>query len=438
MSVALRAGGRQARLTRPQRMPAAATDLRQHVDLLRSLREAVDYATTAGLLKDAAALAVLDEAEGARERGEKPDLRAVSEALNNMVALIAPLSLADLHFDRNPLSPANQARTRKFQFWLPVLALVLLLSIGYFMQSLRYAQSFIARVERVEGQNPEYKLAALQQMILFDEPLEASKPRDTMRGQYLEKVAELQRLSTELVSLSAQALELAPGLHRIDAVEPGVLGQLKGLVASIRSLGADAPPVAPAPAFDNPGLPENFCKATESGELILPQEWHDRPQWMQRMAADDLRNFCFKLLLQAGRVGQLSPDMGSIVPKLVNATPVIRERIGLYSEWILPFLYGLLGSMLYMMRAVGNIRLPAMQPLSILMRIALGGMAGIMIGWFAIGDPGSRGQASSAVAWPFVLAFVAGYGIEALFSILDRMNRFIADTSVAKRDGASA
>ena len=417
---------------------AADTGTRQHVDLLVSLREAVDYATTAGLLKDAAALDVLDAAECARQRGEKPDLKAVSAALNDMVTLIAPLSLADLHFDRNPLSPTNQARTRKFQFWLPVLALALLLSIGYFMQSLRYAQSFIARVERVEDQNPEHKLASLQQMILFDEPLEASKPRDTMRGQYLEKVAELQRLSTELVSLSAQARDLAPGLDRIDAVEPGVLERLNSLLLEIKSLGADAPPVTPAPVFENPGLPQNFCKATESGELILPDEWRDRPQWMQRMAADDLRNFCFKLLLQVGRVGQLSPDMGAIVPKLINATPVIRERIGLYSEWILPFLYGLLGSMLYMMRAVGNIRLAAMQPLSILMRIALGGMAGIMIGWFAIGDPGSRSQASSAVAWPFVLAFVAGYGIEALFSILDRMNRFIADTSVAKRDSGSA
>jgi hypothetical protein len=418
-------------------MSAASTDTRRHVDLLDSLREAVDYATTAGLLKDASALDVLDAAEGARQRGEKIDLKAVSAALNEMVALIAPLSLADLEFDRNPLSPTNQARARRFQFWLPVLALVLLLSIGYFMQSLRYAHSFVARVERVEGQNPEYKLAALQQMILFDEPLEASKPRDTMRGQYLEKVAELQRLSTELVSLSAQARELAPGLNRVDAAEPGVLERLNSLLLEIKSLGADAEPVTMAPVFDRPGLPQSFCKATESGELILPEEWRDRPQWMQRMAADDLRNFCFKLLLQVGRMGQFSPDMGAIVPKLINATPVIRERIGLYSEWILPFLYGLLGSMLYMMRAVGNIRLPAMQPLSILMRIALGGMAGIMIGWFAIGDPGSRSQASSAVAWPFVLAFVAGYGIEALFSILDRMNRFIADTSVAKRDGAN-
>jgi len=412
-------------------MSQASVDTVVRVDLLVSLREAVDYATTAGLLKDAKALGALDAAEAARQRGEQPDLKPVSEALNDMVTLIAPLTLADLHFDRNPLSPGNQTRTRKAQFWLPLLALVLLLTIGYFMQSLRDAQSFIARVERVEGQNPDQKLAALQQMILFDNPLETSKPRDTMREQYLGKVAELQRLTTELVSLSGQVGELAPELNPLSEGQP--YPRLKRLVASIQALWSARP--VPVQIPQSTPVPPGLCQVAESGDLKLPGEWALWPQWMQRMAVDDMRNFCFKLLLQAGRVGQLSPDLGSIVPKLINATPVIRERIALRSEWILPFLYGLLGSLLYVMRAVGNIRLPAMHSMSILMRIALGGMAGIVIGWFSIGDPGGRSQVSSVIAWPFVLAFIAGYGIEALFSILDGMNSLIAGTSHAKREG---
>ncbi len=409
-------------------MVSAGKEFTTTVDLVASLREAVNYATTAGLLNDATALTVLETAEGAQQRGEPPDLKSVSEALNGMVALIAPLTLADLHFDRNPLSPDNQARTQRFQFWLPVLALILLLVIGYFMQSLRQSQSFIARVERVQSQNPDQKVAALQQMILFDNPLEASKPRDTMRDQYLEKVADLQRLTTELVSLSGLAEQLAPDRDG----QNFVVYKLKRLAASIRDL---YDPVPPPPALEQqPGVPPGWCEATETGDLKLPEEWLRWPPWMQRMAADDLRNFCFKLQLHSGRGDQQAPNLGAIVPKLINAVPTIRERISLRAEWILPFLYGLLGSMLFMMRTVGNIRLPAMRALSILMRIALGGMAGIVIGWFSIGEPGAQAQMSSAIAWPFVLAFVAGYGIEALFSILDRMNRFIADTSYSKRD----
>lgn len=158
------------------------------------------------------------------------------------------------------------------------------------------------------------------------------------------------------------------------------------------------------------------------------------------MAADDLRNYCFKTQLQSASEGREAPSvsLAAIVPKLINASALLKDRVALQSEWILPFLYGLLGSMLFVMRAVGNIRLPAMQAMSILMRIALGGMAGIVVGWFSIGDPGAQSQITSAIAWPFVLAFVVGYGIEALFSILDRMNNLIADTSHTKRDGTSS
>ncbi len=435
-------------------MKTTDKDAAEKVDLVSSLREAVDYATTAGLLKDASALAALDSAEAAQKRGDQPDHKAVSEALNNMVAMIAPLTLADLHFDRNPLSPANQARTRKFQFWLPVLALVLLVLIGYFMQSLRHSQSFIARVERVQGQNPDQKLAALLQLILFDKSLDTSNPKELkrkqyleepMREQYLEKRADLQRLTTELVSLSSQVEVLAPELSRIASGQPVLVYHLKRLVASVNSLWSSPPQAAPAAL---PAVPTKapvageaaampFCQATKSGELELPAEWLNWPPWMQRMAADDLRNFCFKLQLQRGQGDEMSPDLGAIVPKLINAVPTIKDRIALRSEWILPFLYGLLGSMLFMMRTVGNIRLPAMQAMSILMRIALGGMAGIVIGWFSISEPGAQSQMTSAIAWPFVLAFVSGYGIEALFSVLDRMNRFIADTTYTKRDGGT-
>ena len=158
------------------------------------------------------------------------------------------------------------------------------------------------------------------------------------------------------------------------------------------------------------------------------------------MAADDLRNYCFNTQLQSGSPGAQSAavSLGAIVPNLISASDHVKHVVALQSEWILPFLYGLLGSMLFVMRAVGNIRLPAMQAMSILMRIALGGMAGIVVGWFSIGDPGAQSQITSAIAWPFVLAFVVGYGIEALFSILDRMNNLIADTSYAKRDGVSS
>jgi hypothetical protein len=426
-------------------------------DLLSSLREAVDYATTAGLLKDANALATLDAAESARRDGQAPDLKAVSQALNDMVALIAPLTLADLHFHRNPLSRENQARTRMYQFWLPVMALLTLLLIGYLMQSLRQAQSFVARVEQVQSQHPEQRLAALQQMVLVDKLLAAStsRPGSSVRVQYLEKLSEMQRLNDELVALSALADDWVSGpgdaFSGLSSLPPepqsdpgaaaaadsaGGLSQTGGTGQAGNVASSTATPLEATEQGSTPVEESTVLCEGKDGELLLPDRLKKLPQWMQEMAFDDLRTFCFRLQL-AGSGSRSMPEFKSILSKLGAAMPTIKDKIRLRSEWLLPFLYGLLGSMLFVMRTIGNIRLPAMHDMSILMRIALGGMAGIVVGWFSIGDPGATAGITSAIAWPFVLAFVTGYGIEALFSVLDRMNRIIADTTYPKREAGT-
>ncbi|MEY4752244.1 MAG: hypothetical protein RIQ60_4458 [Pseudomonadota bacterium] len=409
-------------------MSRAEPALGDKVDLLASLREVVDYAINAGISVDVSALSALRAADEALERQDKPDLTAIRDALEAMVKLIKPMTLADLHFDNNPLSQKNRTLTGRLQLLLSITALVLLFVIGYLMQALRYDQTFIARVERVQGENPEQKVAALQRMVLFERPLEVAKQPETVRERYLEKVAELQKLTAELVSLSGLAEELAPSHAEAST---GLPFDLRRVVDGLRTLLLGASPnlqARPMQVSGN-GIPEGFCHAATNGDLELPIEWRKWPAWMQTMAADELRTFCFKLKLQNG----LAADLGPIVPQLVHAVLVVKDRIALRSEWYLPFFYGTLGSMLWLMRRVGDIRQSAMGPMPTLMRIALGGMAGIMIGWFSISEPGSHAVATSAIAWPFVLAFVAGYGIEALFSILDRMNAVIADSASLRR-----
>jgi hypothetical protein len=62
--------------------------------------------------------------------------------------------------------------------------------------------------------------------------------------------------------------------------------------------------------------------------------------------------------------------------------------------------------------------------LSLVMRIALGGVAGIIIGWFWV--PTAGVQISSI---PFGMAFLAGFSIDTLFSLLERLNKKATDGS---------
>lgn len=118
-------------------------------------------------------------------------------------------------------------------------------------------------------------------------------------------------------------------------------------------------------------------------------------------------------------------------------------KINLLVTWLLPGLYGLLGACVYLMRAILLSReqvaheKSVLNALSLLMRIALGGLAGIIIGWFWVPAPGGMGALPQISSVPFGVAFLAGFSIETLFSLLDRLNNTIANTSVSPKPPAA-
>jgi hypothetical protein len=77
------------------------------------------------------------------------------------------------------------------------------------------------------------------------------------------------------------------------------------------------------------------------------------------------------------------------------------------AQWILPFLYGLLGATVFMLRNVASVRTPAMEGMPMFMRVTLGGVAGIVIGWFA-SNSATPMQSVSGLSlplhWPSLLA----------------------------------
>jgi hypothetical protein len=77
------------------------------------------------------------------------------------------------------------------------------------------------------------------------------------------------------------------------------------------------------------------------------------------------------------------------------------------------------------MRNLSNVETPMVEWFSTIMMLSLGGIAGIVIGWFSSASPGADGATSLYV--PFALAFLTGYGIDVLFSLLDRLNRLIGE-----------
>ena len=102
---------------------------------------------------------------------------------------------------------------------------------------------------------------------------------------------------------------------------------------------------------------------------------------------------------------------------------LIRSRaiLSTMNQYVLPLLYGLLGALAFILRTLGReLRAITYSPASntaYVLRWPLGMLAGITIGWFF--DPATlQGVASIQ---PLALAFLAGYSVELLFALLDRI-----------------
>jgi hypothetical protein len=92
------------------------------------------------------------------------------------------------------------------------------------------------------------------------------------------------------------------------------------------------------------------------------------------------------------------------------------------ATYLLPALYGLLGACAFVLRQlsadISQLRFANDLRPRYTLRLNIGLLAGLAIGWFI-----SPGQSATVGAnlWPLALAFVAGYGSDLLFAVLDRI-----------------
>ncbi len=91
-------------------------------------------------------------------------------------------------------------------------------------------------------------------------------------------------------------------------------------------------------------------------------------------------------------------------------------------SYILPLLYGLLGASAFVLRTtakeIENVTYSVESNRGYLLRLALGTLAGLIVGWFIFLLPGQTFLASIS---PFAIAFLVGYNIDILFISMDNL-----------------
>lgn len=121
-------------------------------------------------------------------------------------------------------------------------------------------------------------------------------------------------------------------------------------------------------------------------------------------------------------------DLGKEIA-LTSAETVLKSM----SSYILPLLYGLLGACAFILRTlayeISTVSFSSASRVQFRLRWPLGMLAGIAVGWFFPTDTLPKGLEALQ---PLALAFLAGYGVELLFTGLDKM----VDAFTGKAPGA--
>ncbi|TPI66257.1 hypothetical protein FJ420_09670 [Mesorhizobium sp. B3-1-3] len=121
--------------------------------------------------------------------------------------------------------------------------------------------------------------------------------------------------------------------------------------------------------------------------------------------------------LQCEGVITITPNS---ISTLTLQAKTLSEVLSPYALWILPALYGALGGIMFHMRMILNPLLPNPSLSRLIHRIALGGLAGMILAWFMA--PGTKlgGEVTGIGFSLFTFAFLFGFSLDIFFAILDQ------------------
>ena len=104
--------------------------------------------------------------------------------------------------------------------------------------------------------------------------------------------------------------------------------------------------------------------------------------------------------------------------------------LGILQSYILPLLYGILGAGTFVLRSLSKEieeeTFSDQKRTQHLMRVSLGALAGILVGWFSFLIPSETTSFVGSIS-PLAIAFLVGYNIELFFSLMDRALFSITD-----------
>jgi hypothetical protein len=391
--------------------------------LLRDARVLAEYAARNGQLPANSEVfsrieALTNKPDPSKETARIAQLCVEIDAL---CKAIAPVKLARLVWRQTLLAQMRLAVSLVMPFVIGFLTLILTLYLAFQSSQLNQADTALREYQEWAAQKPKEKLYAAFKMYYYERVLNVSEPPLAQLDAYHKLVED----AHELADKGAAIQNLLQNASKILYVPPAVIRLLPATYTNLlKSFNSDDDAEVPV---DLPKFPPRAEPANCVPELPAKVKTALKVPYQPTIAMDKYASSweCFLSRIHLQEETLSYPPWPAIYDT--------RLKVNLLVTWLLPGLYGLLGACVFLMRHLvmshdrRYVRETSMlREFAILLRIALGGLAGIIIGWFWV--PAGAGGGSAALpisSIPFGIAFLAGFSIDMLFSLLDRLNRSV-------------
>lgn len=389
-------------MARPDDDPQAAADalLRGRCErLLEDARLLEAYLVTGGLsFDDRLCNAILDLEQAMKEGAS---LRAPYERLRQVFIesfkIAEPyITIEQLRAGQSPFNPENSKGLRNIiykEILVSVLTVALILGsvVGFVVTD--DISRRIADLERISIQNPLQKLADLRRLI--DEGA-LDDPKRAIYTQYLKAAAEVATLFE-----SAHAILLRTPQPEQFQAQVGVIHEIVRMIrwelATTQNFSGTVQSAAPD---------QEACKST----ALLDEMYMNKT--LKAAALEKLSDYCLAQTLHLGPYSYREVAVR-------NAIRTLQQELSIIGVLVLPMLGGFLGATVFVIHVLMNDRLhPPMSAAYLMVRIIVGGSFGVIVGWFASTSSDSNELAQRISGTPFTLAFLAGFSIETLSSVL--------------------
>jgi hypothetical protein len=428
--------------------------------LLEDARLVAGYAYRSGQLKDDSILTELTQFEEDLAARRKPNRAQFAAKVSKLVAAIAPMTLQDLRDQRDAFSLPTGKISSRAQMIMSSLALLVMFAVGYYSLVLNEQWTALDAYNEIKTSRLDDKFTELRKH--WRDLVDSQVPEDARFDVLHHEIEEIRTIRLQSVA-AAQRIERAQRLwsslfvrkgQPTSAQEQEEVASKSDKVKATSADGNDTPASAQHAALTFhagdrvttiAGVPsggngdssiskydyELAVKNATAGPLDLCAIERnlrsiavtDYPIWAQALLRDLAEELCIRTQLDIASVRGGPVDLA---PQYIY---VVKENISLLQSWILPGLLGLLGATFYLLRNLYDVRTPYTGALTALSRIMLGGVAGIAVGWLA-GSHSQDGSGFSSAS--LATALVAGFSVDIVFSLLDRVKKTISSTSPAK------